>query len=158
MAWNFAHSLNSLFLMGKKDPIGFFQQMQLSLHPTWSKNVASHISLNSQTPSSRLSVAFVHQLSFFFSLKSILHQVLMDVPKHSFFCITNYQEHGGSLIMSSNWIEAGAKYLRWSGHWLEDLTASFSIRNQHVSRLPELLCTYWLMAIIYYSAEDLALS
>lgn len=90
--------------------------------------------------------------------KRFVHQDLIDAPKHSFFCITNYQLHRDSLIMSSNWIETGAKYLRWSGHWQEGLSTSFSIRNQHVSRLLELLCTYWLMAIIYYSAEDLALS
>lgn len=144
------------FLMGKKRPHWII--LQLNLHPTWSKTVTSHIyTWTPRFPALNPSVALVHQFFFPF-LQSVVHQVLMDVPKHSFFCVTNYQEHWGSLIMSSNWIEAGAKYLRWSGHWQEGLSASFSIRNQHVSRLLELLCTYWLMAIIYYSAEDLALS
>lgn len=146
----------SSFLMWRKDLVRFFEQMQLHLSPASSQTVASRIYLNSKIPVISPLWCFG---SFFFSfLQSIVHQVLMDVPKHSFFSITNYQEQWGSLIMSSNWIEAGAKYLRWSGHWQEDPSASFSIRSQHVSRLLELLCTYWLMAIIYYSAEDLALS
>lgn len=143
------------FLMWRKDLVRVFEQMQRRLSPAWSQTAASHISLNS---ASCLKPLWYFGLFFISFLQSIVHQVLMDVPKHSFFSITNYQEQWGSLIMSSNWIEAGAKYLRWSGHWQEDPSASFSIRSQHVSRLLELLCTYWLMAIIYYSAEDLALS
>lgn len=145
------------FLMEKKDPIGSLNKCNRIFTRHEVRPWLPTFTLQLRGSQSKPLCCFGLPI-FFPSLRSVVHQVLMDVPKHSFFCITNYQEHCGSLIMSSNWIEAGAKYLRWSGHWQEGLSASFSIRNQHVSRLLELLCTYWLMAIIYYSAEDLALS
>lgn len=131
--------------------------MQLNLHPKWSKNQLPTFTLKFQISQHKPFYCFGSPFFPSFSAKRYTSG-FNGCAKTFFFCIINYQEHRGSLIMSSNWIEAGAKYLRWSGHWQEGLSASFSIRNQHVSRLLELLCTYWLMAIIYYSAEDLALS
>lgn len=99
------------FLMEKKDPIGSLNKCNRIFTRHEVRPWLPTFTLQLRGSQSKPLCCFGLPI-FFPSLRSVVHQVLMDVPKHSFFCITNYQEHCGSLIMSSNWIEAGAKYLR----------------------------------------------